>query len=657
MGRLNFFRSSDHMPSAEPEVMISQISAFSKQVPLLYVIGNANSFALAYTHFDSAPKLLTLVVPIPIFLICLARVVIWYRSRAQSFTAESAHARLRSTVLMAGLMGVTYAIWASSLYPYGDAYEKCHVAFFMATTVIGTMFCLLHLRSAALLFTAVVTIPFLLRFLTTGEPVLTAMAVDFVLIIIVMMFILSRYNNDFIDLVHSQKTLVALSDENFRIANLDSLTGLPNRRSFFADVTTIFDPGTGDGSTFALGLIDLDGFKPVNDVFGHAAGDAVLIEVGRRLRELLGPTAFVARLGGDEFGLLLTLPSGASNVLVQGAEICRDIQRPIALRTGYARVAASIGFALVSDATTTWPQLIERADYALYTAKATQRGTAVLFSEQHEAAIHRKSLLEQELRRADFNVEMSMKFQPLVDVGSHRTIAYEALARWVSPRLGDVPPMEFISAAERIGVITQLTEVLFAKALTAMKTWPADVDLSFNLSVRDLASAESIARLQTILEASGIPARRIAFEITETALINDFDQTRDLLLCLKALGAKISLDDFGTGYSSLSYVHRLPLDKIKIDRGFVQDITTDLTSRDIVKSILDLCRNLKITCVVEGVETAEQVLVLRALGCTTMQGYYYGRPADNDDLPLGKTPTEGAYEEASQHRMFDTAFA
>jgi diguanylate cyclase (GGDEF)-like protein len=632
MRSIGFHKFLRATPAADPEVMISQIKAFSRQIPLLYIIGNVNSIALAYTHYNSAPKLLTFIVPIPLLLICVIRFYTWYRARHRTFTAAQALSRLRGTVVISSALGFVYAIWAICLYPYGDAYQRCHVAFFMATTVIGTIFCLMHLRQAALLVTVVVTIPFLLRFLTTGEPVLTAMAVSYVMVMSAVVFLLCRYYKDFIDLVHSQKTLAALSDENFRIANLDSLTGLPNRRSFFSDLTKIFEQQKDDETRLVFGLIDLDGFKPVNDVFGHVAGDLVLIEVGRRLRELLGDTGLVARLGGDEFGLLLTLAPGSSDVLAKGAEICRAIERPIPLQTGFARVAASIGFAVRSDAAATWQQLIERADYALYNAKSTQRGTSVLFSAQHESAIHMKSLLEQELRRADFGSEMSMTFQPIVDVGRGKTVAFEALARWKSPALGDVSPVDFIAAAERMGLINQLTEVLFTKALAAMRTWPEDIDLSFNLSVRDLACGDSIARLQSILFTSDIAPRRICFEITESALIKDFDLTREMLLCLKAGGTRIALDDFGTGYSSLGYVHRLPLDKIKVDRSFVRDITTDMTSRDIVTSILDLCRNLMITCIVEGVETTDQVHLLEALGCTAMQGYYFGRPAGNEDI-------------------------
>jgi len=373
-------------------------------------------------------------------------------------------------------------------------------------------------------------------------------------------------------------------------------------------------------------MIDLDGFKPVNDVYGHAAGDRVLIEVGRRLRETLGPTALVARLGGDEFGLLLPVSRDEPDVLAKGAAICAAIRQPIALPSGMARVAASIGFALTSARETSREHLVERADYALYNAKAKHRGMSVIFSAHHENAIREQSQIEQELRRADFDAEMRVLFQPIVDIGRDDTMAYEALARWRSPALGDVPPLAFIAAAERTGQINDLTAVLFAKALVAMAAWPVATGLSFNLSVNDISSPDLIERIRAMIEASAIAPDRIGFEITETALIHDFEEARAVLLRLKTLGVKIALDDFGTGYSSLMYVHRLPLDRIKVDRGFIADIVADRSSRDIVKSIVDLCRNLQITCVVEGVETAEQVTILRALGCRAMQGYFFGRP-------------------------------
>ena len=203
-----------------------------------------------------------------------------------------------------------------------------------------------------------------------------------------------------------------------------------------------------------------------------------------------------------------------------------------------------------------------------------------------------------------------------------------------------MPPAEFILAAERIGLITAMTETLLKKACTAMRSWPDDIGLSFNLSVHDIASQAAIVRIGDIIEDSGIEPARISLEITETALMRDFDVARSALLALKATGLQISLDDFGTGYSSLGYVHRLPIDKIKIDRSFMAGLTTEKASRDIVTTIVDLCRNLNLVCIVEGVETAEHVLILRGLGCRAMQGFYFSRPLDEDVIAtvMGPVP-------------------
>ncbi|WP_158806804.1 diguanylate cyclase, partial [Beijerinckia sp. L45] len=316
------FLSYFSISSVDPEVMESQARAFTKQIPLLYLILNANVFALAYTHHGIAPDLLTIYAPAGFFLICAYRMAVWTWRARQEITAANARPRLRSTYLLAGVLGVLFTTWALSLYPYGDAYEKSHVAFFMSITVIGCVFCLMHLRPAALLLTAIVGIPFTIRFMTTGQPVLTAIAVNFCLVSIIMVVILFIYYRDFTDLVHSQKHLAALSEQNFWMANRDSLTDLPNRRSFFRDFETLI----ANAPVFAVGLIDLDGFKPVNDVHGHAAGDRVLIEVGRRLKCVLGPGAFVARLGGDEFGFVLPTADSAARILEQGRAICQAIQ-------------------------------------------------------------------------------------------------------------------------------------------------------------------------------------------------------------------------------------------------------------------------------------------------------------------------------------------
>lgn len=236
------------------------------------------------------------------------------------------------------------------------------------------------------------------------------------------------------------------------------------------------------------------------------------------------------------------------------------------------------------------------------------------------------------MRQAQFEDEFSLAYQPMVDGFTHRTTAFEALARWTSPTLGCIPPDQFILVAERSGLINRLTEVLLVKALRAAKSWPESVALSFNLSMADLCSPTAVERLCELIVESGVDPKRIQFEATETAIIQDFDLAQASLRRLKTLGVSISLDDFGTGYSSLSYVHRLPVDKLKIDRSFTQGILDQDSSRDIVRSIIDLSRNLKLGCVVEGVETAEQAVLLAALGCTSMQGYFFHKPMLEEEV-------------------------
>jgi diguanylate cyclase (GGDEF)-like protein len=618
--------------SEDPAVMRSQMTALAKQLPLLYMILGANAVALSFTHYGLAPDLLTLYFPGVLLTFCIIRIATWFRTDVALLSDAAVQRRLRSTIILVGIFGVIFTAWSIALFPYGSACEQIHVEFFMSITVIGCIFCLMHLRPAALVLTGVVVMPFMLRFMTTGNVVLSAIALNFFLVAIIMIIILLTYYKDFRDLVHSQRHLAALSTENLRIANVDSLTGLANRRSFFGDLQSMIEDNTAGGPAFTLGLIDLDGFKPINDVYGHSAGDQVLIEVGRRLSRTLGGGARCARLGGDEFGLVLPHVTDLAAIKATGDAICAAIQQPLGLAGGTAQVAASIGFAAFPQMAASQEQLIERADYALYHAKEHHRGTPVMFTKDHEKAIRARSLIEQELRQADLDAELSLQFQPIVDVQADRVVAFEALARWHSPVLGRVPPLDFIAAAERMGMINRLTEVLFRKACAVLQHWPEQVYLSFNLSVHDIASSTAVRRLIGIMAESGVVAERIAFEITETAVMRDFDQAREALLDLKQTGADIALDDFGTGFSSLSYVHRLPLDKIKVDRSFMAGLTNDRASRDIVKSIVDLCRNLKIACVVEGVETAEQVIVLRSLGCTTIQGYYFSKPMDGSAI-------------------------
>ena len=649
------------VPADNPELMRAQFAAFSKQIPLLYFILIVNSLAVTYTFLPLAPGWLTVGVPALLCALAGIRTVWWLRQGERVLTDAEVLRNLRLTNRIAAPIGVLFTGWSFLLFPYGDPFAKGQVAFYMAVTVIGCIFCLMHLRSSALIVTVVVNVPYVLYFVLTGEHALKAIAINQLLVSGAMVTVLFIYYRDFADLVASRKSLIAqqaatqaLSDENFRLANLDSLTELPNRRRFFAELAQAFAEARHDGTRLAVGIIDLDGFKPVNDTFGHTVGDRVLIEAARRIREACESFAerpvHLARLGGDEFGLVVGGDPRDEELLALGCHIGDRVKLPYQLDTTHAGLSCSIGFALYPRSVESAEALYECADYALYHAKRQQRGRSVIFSSELEAEIRSRGVMEHLLRQADLATEINLVCQPIVDARTERTTAFEVLARWQSPRLGLVSPADFIPAAERIGLIRALTRVLLTKALAAARTWPEHIRLSFNLSAHDICSPDGILPLIVAMESSGVPPRRIDFEITETAVAFDFARAQASVAVLKAMGCGISLDDFGTGYSSLSHVHLLPLDTIKVDRSFVADINDDGVARKIVKSIAGLCADMDLSCTAEGVETRDQLVSLRELGCDLIQGYLFAKPMPADAVP-GYLAAEDARLGADSHAV------
>ncbi len=624
------------LPVDDPELVLSQQAALSRQIPLLYAILIANALSLSFTHARTAPPLLTWDIPALLLIVCAIRLISWLRGRGRAITAAQAAIQLRRTMLGVALLGTGFTAWALSLFPDGDAYAQCHVAFYIAITVITCIFCLMHLRAAALLLIAIVIPPFILFFLLTGQPVLIAMAVNMLMVTGGMIFVMLRNYRDFAALIVSQRELThrqqetqRLSDENAKLANVDSLTNLPNRRRFFAELQAVLKRAEAAGASCAVAMLDLDRFKAVNDVHGHAAGDRLLTQVGIRLKRIAGDDVFIARLGGDEFGAILI---GADERMVAsfGSRVTAQLHDPFVVGDRLATISCSTGVAIFPQAGGTAEALFERADYALCHGKQTRRGELVVFSDEHETVIRRSGVIEQVFRAADFEAEMWLAFQPIVDVANTRVVAFEALARWTSPELGDIGPDLFIPIAERTQAINRLTLILLRKALAAALNWPPSVGICFNLSAHDLSAADAMAAIRGIVASSGVAPGRIEFEVTETALLSDFEQAAAMIDTLHMMGVRIALDDFGTGFASLGYVHRLPLDKIKIDRSFVTDVDVGRISPTIIKSIVALCRNLNIVCVVEGVETTSQLRALVGLGCTFIQGFVLSRPVQAD---------------------------
>ena len=617
----------------DPELACAQFQAFSRQMPILYSTLMVNAVALAFTHRHSTPRLLSIAAPALLCLWGTSRLVFWLRAAGRPVLPEEALRQAQRTRRLAIGLGAGFTAWALSLYPYGDVAAKFHVAFFMSITVIACIYCLMHLRAAALRVTAIVIVPFTIFFCATGDPVFIAVALNFALVTIGMIYILFQNYETFSKLNLSQRELTRrqaetqrLSDENSRLASQDLLTGLPNRRMFLINLQHALDRARAEGRGCALALIDLDGFKGVNDTYGHAAGDRLLAEVGCRLSGVTDTSTFAARLGGDEFGVTMLAEQAEIDAGALGRRLSLLLKGPYLARDIVADVDGSVGVVTYDGDATTPGQLLERADFALYRAKETRTGQCIVFSRAHENVIDARRRLEQALHRADFTVEIWPAFQPVVDSVTSRVIGFEALARWSSPILGLVGPDLFIKAAERERLIGQITSVMLKKALREAASWPNDLRISCNLSAHDIINPDTVAELCAIITGSGVKPERLSIEITETAVLLDFDQAALALAALRQLGVHISLDDFGTGYSSLAHVHRLKPDSIKIDRSFVVDVQTSKTSRDIVRTIVTLCQNLELGCVVEGVETRAQERLLVSLGCRMMQGYLFGKP-------------------------------
>lgn len=560
--------------------------------------------------------------------------------------AAKAAAKLRATVYLSAAFGMLMTVWSISLYPYGGAEEKAHVAFFMAITTIACIFCLTHLRAAAFSLAVVTIIPFGIHFASLGSTVLTAIAVNMVLVSCAMIYTLSIHFGEFNTMVDQKLNLektnaetIRLSDENHKFANLDSLTTMPNRRRFFAELETSISLATHESKSLAIGLIDLDGFKAVNDLYGHSIGDSLLVEASRRMQTRLSRKVFIARLGGDEFGFILECDDHAKTALEFGQELCEILGLQYVLDDITVDVSSSCGIAMFPDNGNTAAKLLEYADYALYQAKTEAEGGTVVFTTEHREQLRAVHKINQALRNADLEAEMSLDFQPIIDFSTGKIISFEALARWKSPLVGSVPPATFIVTAERSNLIDKLTLVLFQKFLDQLSLWPEHLTASFNLSARNLSSPEIALKIVSAIRKSGVSPRRIGFEVTETAVMADFDRALRMLNLLRNLGATVALDDFGTGFSSLGYVHRLPLDKIKIDRGFMAEIECDDKAKNIVRTVIDMCRNLGVPCIAEGVESEAQAKAINDIGCTLMQGYYFGRPVPASEI--------------SQHILFD----
>jgi diguanylate cyclase (GGDEF)-like protein len=419
-----------------------------------------------------------------------------------------------------------------------------------------------------------------------------------------------------------------------RQAKEDHLTGLPNRAALHAAGARALLGARHSDTTTALLLIDLDRFKEVNDTLGHDQGDALLREVALRLREVLRPSDTLARLGGDEFAILVRDLPHRGAIADVTTRIQAALERPFELCGVAVELGASIGVALCPDHGDDLTTLLRRADVAMYEAK-NRRDDVCTYEPARDPYSPERLALVGELRRAIQNDELLLHFQPKIAIDNGELAGVEALVRWNHPDRGLIPPVEFIPLAERTGMAIAVTDWVLASALGQCARWRAagiELPVAVNLSGADVMDARLAERVGAALTAAGLPGDMLQCEISEDTVLGDPQRAIASLGRLRAMGVRLSLDDFGQGQSSMGYLKRLPLDQIKIDRSFVMGMSADESDAAIVRTTIDLGRNLGLEVVAEGVETDEVLSDLAALHCDIAQGFGLSRPLPADEL-------------------------
>ena len=430
-----------------------------------------------------------------------------------------------------------------------------------------------------------------------------------------------------------------ISEERIHfLAHYDSLTELPNRFMLFDRLDSLLAQARRHDSQIALLFIDLDRFKVINDSMGHNAGDALLKQVAARLKECGREVDIIARVGGDEFVVALSDVKKMDAVAAVAQKIMSAIARPYHIESQEIHVTPSLGVSVFPKDGEDVVTLVKNADRAMHRVKETGRNGFEFFTPELNAIALDKLTMETGLRLALLRNEFELVYQSLIDLGSGQIVGAEAQIRWHHPEIGLIPPSRFIALAEESGLILPIGNWVLNTACEQNRAWQDQglpcIPVAVNLSAVQLREKTFVSRVAECLTRTGLAPQYLDLEITESVIMSDAESTIRMLDELKALGVLLSVDDFGTGYSSLSYLKRFPIDRLKIDRSFVQDVTTDANDAAITSAIIAIAKQLKLSVVAEGVETIEQLRFLRAQNCDQIQGFYFSQPLSVDDFAI-----------------------
>ena len=441
-------------------------------------------------------------------------------------------------------------------------------------------------------------------------------------------------------------------------ANHDALTGLPNRGLLNDRVAQALAQARRDDQHVALLFLDLDGFKFINDSFGHSFGDGLLCSVAARLATFVRESDTIARLGGDEFVILLPHLHHAEGALQVAAKVRDSFLTPLLQEGRELHMSASIGISIFPQDGDSCDSLLKHADVAMYRAKAQGRNGVQSYSQEMGAHAQERMELEAALRVALERDQLELHYQPQVDRDAGRIVGVEALVRWRHPELGLVSPVQFIPLAEETGLINPIGEWVLRTACAQARAWHVaghtGLSVAVNMSAKQFQKQDVPALVQDVLEDTGLPAECLELELTESTLMHNTDAVVETMRQIKKLGVRLALDDFGTGFSSLSYLKRFPIDVLKIDKSFTFDVTSDESAASITRAIIAMARSLNMTTVAEGVETQAQLDFLTAQDCDVMQGYFISRPLPAEQLTAMLCREFYAIERAASQRKTET---
>jgi diguanylate cyclase (GGDEF)-like protein len=603
-------------------------ASLSQRLPLLYTVVVFVVLLLAIRFAGDAPTLLVLAGPATIGTYAAWRAVYWLPGAVHRRDLV----RVRRDLDAMGGVGAAGALcfigWALSLYGHGDVAQRDLIYYMISLLLFSAVLGLGHAPLTALWMAIAMTVPVTIALMVRDDSNALYIALSQLVVTPLLLLVNMAYHRDFVRLEQSRQQIerrelaaARLARTNYLQATVDPLTGAMNRRAILLRLEREFD--TGHTNYPWLALVDLDGFKHVNDTYGHAAGDTVLQAVANRIAAHPAVIA-CGRLGGDEFVLLFDGAGDAEQVRRFARNLSELIRAPILHKGATLRLTASIGLRRTDGLTVS--ECLERVDAALYKAKEEGDGAVAIFDDDDEIALQQRIAITRQFNDCTLDDRLKLVYQPMFDVSQNRIVGFEAFARWSPDGENWMAPGEFMALAVATGRTGELTRLVLARALSECRAWEQGLTLAVNLAPRDVMREGCPEVLEAIVRAAGTSPESIVLEVTEGALLGDPRRAAAQLERLREKGFRIALDDFGSGWSGLSNINALSIDFIKLDKRLVQALPTDPGARAIASTIVALAWQLGIQCTAEGIEDAAQAETARALGITLMQGYHFGRP-------------------------------